>query len=84
VAIDGISLTVNEVEDDYFTINVIPHTSSLTTLAAKGQGQTFNLEVDILGRYIKRLLEARSSGTDSRDQKKPRGLTIEELIAQGF
>jgi riboflavin synthase len=58
VALDGISLTVNQVAADSFTVNVIPHTSELTTITAKRPGQTFNLEVDILGRYVKRLLEA--------------------------
>ncbi|MDR2367650.1 MAG: riboflavin synthase [Deltaproteobacteria bacterium] len=86
VAVDGISLTVNEVTADSFTLNVIPHTSLLTTLAAKGPGRDFNLEVDILGRYVKRLLEASGlMGQGPRaGEKSTAGLTIEQLIAQGF
>jgi riboflavin synthase len=98
ITIDGISLTVNDTAADSFTLNVIPHTSKLTTLASKGPGQTFNLEVDILGRYVKRLLEASAlispnlsssltpnpSPDPKAKPKPPTGLTIEELIAQGF
>jgi riboflavin synthase len=90
VAIDGVSLTVNETKTDSFTINVIPHTLSLTTLSTKKQDQAFNLEVDILARYIKRLLEAsaiigQNQGPKSESEKKPSGgLSLEDLISQGF
>ncbi|MEA3032812.1 MAG: riboflavin synthase, partial [Sphingomonadales bacterium] len=61
IAIDGISLTVNEVEDredgTYFGVNVIPHTADNTALFDRGE--TVNLEIDILARYLGRMLEAR-------------------------
>lgn len=57
VAIDGISLTVNEVEGNRFGVNIIPHTQAVTTLGRAKVGQRVNLEVDMLARYVQRLLE---------------------------
>ncbi|KPJ56053.1 MAG: riboflavin synthase subunit alpha [Deltaproteobacteria bacterium DG_8] len=56
VAVDGISLTVNEVKSDRFSVNVIPYTASHTTLATKKVGDEVNIEVDILGKYVERLI----------------------------
>ncbi len=57
VAIDGISLTVNEVDGNRFGVNVISHTQAVTTLGQARVGQRVNLEVDMLARYVARLLE---------------------------
>ncbi|MBI3196182.1 MAG: riboflavin synthase [Rhodospirillales bacterium] len=57
VAIDGISLTVNEVAGNRFGVNVISHTQAVTTLGQAKIGQSVNLEVDMLARYVARLLE---------------------------
>ncbi len=57
VAVDGISLTVNEVDGNRFGVNVISHTQTVTTLGAAKIGQRVNLEVDMLARYVQRLLE---------------------------
>lgn len=57
VAIDGISLTVNEVANNHFGVNVISHTQAVTTLGKAKVGQRVNLEVDMLARYVARLLE---------------------------
>jgi riboflavin synthase len=57
VAIDGISLTVNEVDGNRFGVNIIPHTQAVTTLGQARVGQRVNLEVDMLARYVARLLE---------------------------
>lgn len=59
IALDGVSLTVNEVCDNRFGVNVIPHTLTATTWGAKTAGQSVNLEVDLFARYIARLLEFR-------------------------
>jgi riboflavin synthase len=59
VALDGVSLTVNEVDDDTFAVLVIPHTLRVTTLGALAVGDEVNLEVDLMARYAARLLEAR-------------------------
>ena len=66
IALDGVSLTVNEVrtaEDGttHFAVNIIPHTAHETTLGGIEQGQELNVEVDVLARYIGRMLAARSS-----------------------
>jgi riboflavin synthase len=57
VAVDGISLTVNEVRGTRFGVNVISHTQAVTTLGQAKIGQRVNLEVDMLARYVQRLLE---------------------------
>ena len=56
VSLDGISLTVNEVDDDVFGINVIPHTWQVTTLRHREPGDLLNLEIDLLARYVARIL----------------------------
>jgi len=57
VAIDGVSLTVNEVDGARFGINVIPHTQQETTLGALAPGDDVNMEIDMLARYVARLLQ---------------------------
>jgi riboflavin synthase len=57
VAVDGISLTVNEVDANRFGVNIISHTQAVTTLGQAKAGQRVNLEVDMLARYVQRLLE---------------------------
>lgn len=54
IAIDGISLTVIDVEPGRFTVSLIPHTLEMTTLGSKGNGSTVNIEVDMLARYIRK------------------------------
>ncbi|MEZ5856381.1 MAG: riboflavin synthase [Hyphomicrobiaceae bacterium] len=60
VALDGTSLTVNEVEGNRFGVNLIPHTMAVTTWGGKKVGDRINLEIDPLARYVARLLEMRS------------------------
>jgi riboflavin synthase len=57
VAIDGTSLTVNEVEGDHFGVNIIPHTQAVTTWGDMAEGQRVNIEIDMLARYVARLTE---------------------------
>jgi riboflavin synthase len=57
VALDGVSLTVNEVAGEAFSVLIIPHTLAVTTLAALGVGDSVNLEVDQMARYAARLME---------------------------
>jgi riboflavin synthase len=59
VALDGVSLTVNTVEGDSFSVLIIPHTLQVTTLGTWRKGDDINLEVDTLARYAARLMEAR-------------------------
>ena len=65
VALDGVSLTVNEVEDAVFGVNLIPHTLAVTTLGRVAAGTRLNLEVDQLARYVERLMQPFSSAAES-------------------
>ena len=58
VALDGISLTVNDVDGDTFTVLIIPHTLQVTTFGALRAGDDVNLEIDTMARYAARLLSA--------------------------
>jgi riboflavin synthase len=58
VALDGVSLTVNEVEGAQFGVNIIPHTQQVTTLGALVPGARVNLEIDVIARYAARLMQA--------------------------
>ena len=60
VALDGVSLTVNSVDQDEFSVLIIPHTLAVTTLGATRPGDALNLEVDLMARHAARLMEARS------------------------
>ena len=57
VTLDGISLTVNEVDDRDFGINIIPHTRQMTTLSFVKPGDVLNLEIDMLARYVERMMK---------------------------
>jgi len=59
ITVDGVSLTVVDVTDDRFTVSLIPTTLELTTLGTKGVGDPVNLEVDVLAKYVERLLATR-------------------------
>jgi riboflavin synthase len=59
VALDGVSLTVNEVAGDTFTVLIIPHTLAVTSFGSLKTGDDINLEIDTMARYAARLMEAR-------------------------
>jgi riboflavin synthase len=61
VTLDGISLTVNEVEGDVFGVNIIPHTWQETTLSERKEGDKINIEIDMLARYVARQLAFQAS-----------------------
>lgn len=77
VTIDGISLTVNEVFEDTFSLAIIPHTLSMTTLQDRKIGDEVNIETDLIGKYVARFLQDGSSG-------KPQGVTMDILAKHGF
>lgn len=77
VSIDGISLTVNEVSGEAFSVNIIPHTAQKTTLHLRRQGDEVNIEVDLIGKYVERLL-----GTAS--EKVRNEVSMELLAKNGF
>jgi riboflavin synthase len=76
VCIDGISLTVNEVQGNEFGVNIIPHTFERTTLQGCKAGRKVNIEVDVISRYLERLLQ-QGSMADT-------GVTLEKLQQAGF
>jgi len=59
IAVDGVSLTVVDVDDDSFSVAVIPHTAEVTTLGARRPGDAVNLEVDVMAKYAEKLLSGR-------------------------
>lgn len=69
ICIDGISLTVNEVQDHLFHVNIVPHTMQRTSLGTYAVGREVNLEVDLLARYLERLLSQQSEGEDLTEAK---------------
>ncbi|MBE6858589.1 MAG: riboflavin synthase [Ruminococcus sp.] len=78
VAIDGISLTVAKVTDSSFSVSIIPHTAEQTVLSYKKTGDTVNLENDIIGKYVEKLMNPQNS------PKEPNGITMEFLAKNGF
>lgn len=79
IAIDGISLTVAKVSPSDFQVSVIPHTGSETTLLTKRPGTKVNLENDIVGKYVQRLIQPESQKTESESH-----ITMEFLSRHGF
>lgn len=74
VCVDGVSLTVNEVSNDTFSVNIIPHTADVTIIGEYRVGTEVNIEVDLLARYVERLL---GDGDES-------AITKETLRAHGY
>ena len=78
IAIDGISLTVARVETDRFAVSVIPHTAAVTLLGQRRTGDRVNLESDLVGKYVERLLRP------APEEKGQSRLTMEFLTQHGF
>jgi riboflavin synthase len=81
ITIDGVSLTVNSVDNNMFDINVIPHTYSVTSLGSLKVGSQVHIEVDLIARYLERLLK---SGSDDEENKISSNLTESFLQNHGF
>lgn len=80
ITIDGISLTVAKVTDSDFSVSIIPHTAANTTLLQKKSGDVVNLENDVVGKYIEKLLSFQKI-----DEQKPQSKITEEFLRQnGF
>lgn len=65
ITIDGISLTVNSCDKTNFSVSIIPHTLSVTTLGRLAQGDSVNLEVDLIGKYVEKLLSCKESSGEN-------------------
>jgi riboflavin synthase len=73
VCVDGVSLTVNEVSGSVFELNIIPHTAEVTIISTYAVGSSVNVEVDLLARYLERLI--------SKDND---GISLDFLKAHGY
>lgn len=82
IAVDGVSLTVNNVSADGFEVSIIPHTARLTTLGFKRKGDPVNIETDLIGKYVERFLTA--GGVAGREALKKSGIDLEFLAKAGF
>lgn len=83
VAIDGTSLTVVDFSTETFQVSLIPHTAQHTVLGSKKVGDDVNLEGDVLGKYIERLMEQRhSTGTNEKSEQSK--ISLEFLSEHGF
>ena len=78
IAVDGISLTVAACDGETFSVSIIPHTSEQTTLTDKQDGGAVNLEADLIGKYVEKLLAPHA------DSKLPGGVTMEKLKEHGY
>lgn len=78
IAIDGVSLTVAYVDERVFKVSIIPHTKDVTTLLRKKVGDEVNLECDIVGKYIEKLMGAKEQAP------KNQGISFDFLSANGF
>ncbi|MGG4500229.1 riboflavin synthase [Paenibacillus polymyxa] len=82
ITIDGISLTVAHRTRNSFAVSIIPHTLAETALQAKREGDTVNIECDILGKYVEQLLHYRGSASMERADQAP--LSLDYLAKHGF
>ncbi|TNF85865.1 MAG: riboflavin synthase [Gammaproteobacteria bacterium] len=79
ITVDGTSLTVNHVEANRFDVNIVPHTQQKTIFQYYQPGTRVNIEVDIIARYLERLLQGRTGSAADKDQQ-----LLETLIKSGF
>ncbi len=81
IAVDGISLTINACENDFFEVNIIPQTGMVTTLLRKKIGDLVNIETDLIGKYVEKFF---SEGRSAREEKPSSGIDLETLVKHGF
>ena len=82
IAVDGISLTVQYVDESVFKIAIIPHTRDYTTLPGRKVGYMVNLEIDIIGKYVEKLISRENKTSNSGVTNS--GVTMEYLLENGF
>jgi len=83
VAVDGISLTVNECDHESFQVSIIPHTAKLTTLGFKKISDSVNVETDMIGKYVERFVtQTKASGNEKKTEKS--SVDMQLLARTGF
>ncbi len=80
VAVDGVSLTINQMEADRFSVSIIPYTSGLATIGFKQKGERVNIEVDMIGKYVEKFLSAQTG----RAAAPSSGVSMELLAKAGY
>ena len=84
ITLDGISLTVAKVTNSNFSVSIIPHTRAQTNLASKKVGDVLNLENDLVGKYVERLMLQPIAASQEQPEQKSSGITKEFLSHYGF
>lgn len=84
ITLDGISLTVAKVANSNFSVSIIPHTRAQTNLASKKVGDVLNLENDLVGKYVERLMLQPIAASQEQPEQKSSGITKEFLSHYGF
>lgn len=83
VAVDGISLTINECDEQRFEVSVIPHTAAVTTIGIKKDGEPVNIETDMIGKYVERFItQPPRKGTENQDAGS--AIDLQFLAKKGF
>ena len=81
IAVEGISLTINDCQDTYFEVNIIPHTAQETTISKKRVGDLVNIETDMIGKYVEKFFQKQGV---SAEEKRPSSINEEMLTKHGF
>lgn len=84
VALDGISLTVNDCGDDWLDVNIIPETRTVTTVGQWEPGRSVNMETDLIAKYVRRMLSAWVGGPGDGGEAAPSGIDLSFLQRHGF
>jgi riboflavin synthase len=82
VAVDGVSLTVNNCDAGWFEVSIIPHTGKLTTMGFKEKGAFVNIETDLIGKYIERFVGSGLNG--EKEKASTSSIDMEFLARTGF
>ncbi len=83
VAVDGVSLTINNINKDNFEVSIIPHTAKLTTIGFKKSGDVVNIETDMIGKYVERFISNRFD-SDNQRKKGESSIDLKFLSETGF
>jgi len=84
VAVDGVSLTINECQSDFFEVSIIPHTAALTTVGFKKIGARVNIETDLIGKYIERFVSKGTEKAAHENAARGPGIDMGFLAKSGF
>jgi riboflavin synthase len=84
VAVEGISLTINHCTDTDFEVSIIPHTADITTIGQKKVGDEVNIETDMIGKYVKKILLRKGSSRNDALPEDKKGISMDLLARNGF